>query len=133
MELSRAMKSLFALLLSALMLLSIGGCSAEPAKPTASITAITTSSPPNTYIPSIVVNDIVYSTTGRQLAIDADESDYLGCIKSVVSLTAMPTENGQANTSTVGAPYMAYEDGLALMIDGQWYLFEVRGDLPKKP
>ena len=77
--------------------------------------------------PAIMVNDVLYyMSAGKALSIEVDESGYLGEITSVVSISGLPTENNQANIPFEGAPYIKYQEGLALLMDDEWRLFEVR-------
>jgi hypothetical protein len=44
-------------------------------------------------------------------------------IKSTVSLTQIPQENGQANFGDVDAPYVVFEDGLFVLWNNKWTHF----------
>jgi hypothetical protein len=73
-------------------------------------------------------DSIIYYDTGKIVSINADESEYLGFITSVVSITEMPAENGQTNVShlqpSVGAPLVKCGNGIALCLDIGWLYFE---------
>jgi len=82
---------------------------------------------PNVLFPAIMIDDILYGTTGKVVAIDIDEAEYLGRISSVVDIRQLPTENGQGNLALLeDAPYAKYEEGLVVLMEGKWILFEIR-------
>ena len=87
-----------------------------------------TAETPNAQPPSIMMDNILYYSTGNEISIDIDEADYLGRITSVVKITQLPTENGQANIPFEDAPYAKYEEGLVVLMDEKWILFEIRDD-----
>ena len=78
---------------------------------------------PNTQIPSVMHDGILYRTTGKQLPGEVDESAILGCIQSVVHGSLLPEEDGQANFPAEGAPYAMTSDGLVVLVGTEWTLF----------
>jgi len=81
---------------------------------------------PNAGPPAIMVEDILYYSTGKEIPVKIDESAFLGRIASIVSISQMPTENGQANIPYADAPYSKYEDGIVVLMNEKWILFEAR-------
>ena len=84
--------------------------------------------PPNTRQPSIIVNDTYYFTTGLSVNVEVSEGDYLGRVNSTVPLSEIPLENGQSNYAAEGAPYAIHEDGIIVLINERWILFETWDD-----
>lgn len=78
---------------------------------------------PNTQIPSVMYDGILYRTTGKQLPGEVDESAILGHIHSVVHGSLLPEEDGQANFPAEGAPYAMTADGLVVLVGQEWTLF----------
>ena len=78
---------------------------------------------PNALVPSIIVDDILYTLDGGKLYIQVDEDDYLGYTISKVPLSEWPIENGQSNAVPVGTPYAAYASGLVMLWGEEWSLF----------
>lgn len=78
---------------------------------------------PNTQIPSVMHDGILYRTTGKQLPGEVDESTILGYINSVVHGSLLPEEDGQANFPAEGAPYAMTSDGLVVLVGTEWTLF----------
>lgn len=117
----------FSLVLIVVLLIGIGGCITSNTQntPDASDKDNLPSSVPNTQQPSFMVDDVLYYSTGLKVSISVAESDYLGKITSVVSITEKPTKNGQANIPYEDAPYVKYQDGLALLMDKDWIYFKV--------
>ena len=69
-------------------------------------------------------NGTLYRTSGKQLPGEVDESAILGYIQSVVHGGRLPEEEGQANFPCEGAPYAMVSDGLVVLVDNEWTLFE---------
>ncbi len=105
------------ILLYMFLLISIGVCGCEREESV---------NPPGSLVPSVMMEDALYYTTGLEVEIEIDKSEYIGEITSVVSLAQWPEENGQANIPYEGAPYARYEEGIVLLIQGDWILFEKR-------
>ena len=78
---------------------------------------------PNTQVPSVMYDGILYRTTGKQMAGDIDESAILGHITSTVHPSQLPEEEGQANFPGLNAPYAMTSDGLVVLIANEWTLF----------
>ena len=83
---------------------------------------------PSTRQPSIMVNDTYYFITGISANVIINENDYLGVVKSSVSLSEIPMENEQSNFISEGTPFTQYEDGIVVLIDGKWIIFELWDD-----
>ena len=96
-----------------ILLYGVGGCGMK--KPDHPAT-------PNAQPPSIMVNN----TTGIAKSIEIDEAEYLGRISSVVNISQLPTENGQANIPFENAPYVKHEECIVVLMGEEWILFEVR-------
>ncbi len=79
---------------------------------------------PNALVPALMVNGTLYRTTGTQLPVEPDDSAILGYVSSVVPLSQWPETEGQANFGGPDAPYALTEDGLIVLTDGEWTLFE---------
>ena len=79
---------------------------------------------PDALVPALMVNGTLYRSTGTQLPVEPDDSAILGCVSSVVPLSQWPEAEGQANFGEPDAPYALIEDGLIVLMDGEWTLFE---------
>jgi len=88
------------------------------------------SAPPplDTLTPAIMLDSILYISTGRVIAIDIDESEVFGRVESSVSMSEWPVENGQTNMPhLVDSPYAAFDDGFIVQWeDHGWMLFRSR-------
>ena len=71
-----------------------------------------------------MVEDGIYMDTGKQIAVEIDDSAILGSITSSVDAKEMPTQNGESNFGSEGAPYAFYDDGLVVMLQNEWFFFE---------
>ena len=91
--------------------------------------------PPNTYLPQVMIDDVVYYLCGGQHVSKSDGMQFfanmpMGEITSIVPLTQKATVNGQANFNTeVGAVYAKYDNWIAVMWNGAWELFVTEEDL----
>ncbi|MBE5966653.1 MAG: hypothetical protein E7255_06765 [Lachnospiraceae bacterium] len=74
-------------------------------------------------IPTIMVEDVLYLDTGKQIPVEIEDTSILGTISSDVDATEIPAENGQSNFGCVGSEYAFYEDGVVVMIDNEWQFF----------
>lgn len=75
--------------------------------------------------PMIMVDDILYLDTGKEIAGNVDDSAVLGQITSAVDVSENPSEHGQCNfDSGVGAKYASYEEGMAVLLENKWFFFE---------
>lgn len=131
------MKKVYFLILSALALLVLVGCGEgkresnyDQSPPLDTEESQEHLPSPNAMPPSMMVDGILYFSTGTQMSIEVEETEYLGKIISVVDITELPTEHGQANIPFYDAPYIKCHEseGFALLMDGKWILFEARKD-----
>lgn len=74
--------------------------------------------------PMLMVEDEIYLDTGEEMPVEIDPSAIIGKITSSVEQGEMPTENGQSNFGCIDSEYAYYDDGLAVMINNEWYRFE---------
>ena len=86
---------------------------------------------PDAMVPSIVYEGKLYRTTGKQLPATVDESAIVGHISSVVPLSQLPSNEGEANFGEVGDPYAITSDGLLVIMGHEWVLFELSEDAMK--
>jgi len=84
---------------------------------------------PNTRHPSIMVGDTYFFLSGASIDADIAESDYLGMVTSTVPLTEIPTIDGQSNFVAEGTPYAAHPDGIIVLIEGRWVIFQTWDDV----
>ena len=85
------------------------------------------SSTPNTLPPALMIDDVLYYYTGDEAPVEIDEDLIMGTITSTVSLTEMPTENGQSNmTPLLGCSYAPYEENFVVLMEENWLIFEIR-------
>ena len=80
---------------------------------------------PNAMVPSIVYGGKPYRTTGKQIPAEVDESAIVGRISSVVPLSQLPSNEGEANLGEVGDPYAITSDGLLVIMGHEWVMFEL--------
>ena len=83
---------------------------------------------PNALVPSIVYGGKLYRTTGKQIPAEVDESAIVGRISSVVPLSQLPSNEGEANFGEVGDPYAITSDGLLVIMGHEWVMFELYED-----
>ena len=83
---------------------------------------------PNAMVPSIVYGGKLYRTTGKQIPAEVDESAIVGRISSVVPLSQLPSNEGEANFGEVGDPYAITSDGLLVIMGHEWVMFELYED-----
>ena len=110
------MKKFIALVLVLVCVLGLVACGAKEQ---------TTPNTPNATIPSIMYEGNLYKTTGKQIPAEVDETDIVGNISSVVPLSQFPTNDGEANFGQVGDPYALTADGLVVLLNNEWTLFEL--------
>ena len=79
---------------------------------------------PNATVPSIIYCGDLYRTTGKQIPAEVDESAIVGTICSVVPLSQFPAQEGESNFGQIGDPYALTADGLLVLMDNEWTLFE---------
>lgn len=103
-----------ALLLPALMLsLLLIGCEKEAPET------------PDSYPPSIMIDGVRYRLSDKgAVPGEVDPTAIQGEITSVVPLNQLPEEHGQANFGSAGDRYAFTSDGLAVMFNNEWTLFE---------
>lgn len=95
------------------------GYASGPAKPIE-----VTPDAPNAMVPSIMYEGILYRTTGKAIPAEVDESAIVGEIGSVVPLSQLPTKDGEANFGEIGDPYAITSDGLLVIMNHEWVVFE---------
>lgn len=89
---------------------------------------------PNALVPCIVYQGELYRITGKELAVEVDESAIAGYVTSVVPLTQLPEEEGQTNFPAQDAPYAMTDEGLVVLVENEWRLFRKEGEAePTKP
>ena len=72
---------------------------------------------------ALVVGGTLYASTGRPMPGEAAPSAILGTVRSYAE--ELPTEEGQSNFDwSCTAPYAETADGLAVLVDREWTLFE---------
>lgn len=73
--------------------------------------------------PAVKAYDTVYCWSGHAFYRTPDESEYAGRIESVVPETDKPVENNEANVPCQDAPFVLLDDGIALLLNGEWQFF----------
>lgn len=77
------------------------------------------------YPAAIMVNDIIYYSTGEQLSGEVDENAVIGSI--TLYTDKLPAKNGETNFNRdLDSEYAFTDEGLAVRIDNEWILFEQR-------
>lgn len=79
----------------------------------------------NTCPYSVMIDDSIYYSTGTQPD-NIKDVKIIGKIISVIPENQMPSKNEEANIGTVDAPYGKYDDGIVVLINDEWILFEPR-------
>ena len=79
---------------------------------------------PNAMVPSIMYEGSLYRTTGKAIPAEVDESAIVGEISSVVPLSQLPCKDGEANFGQLGDPYAITSDGLLVIMNHEWVIFE---------
>ena len=74
--------------------------------------------------PMVMVDGVIFLDTGKELAVEIAESAILGTITSSVDGSEMPTQNGESNFGSEGAPYAYLDDGLVVLLNNEWVFFE---------
>ena len=74
--------------------------------------------------PMIMVDGVIYLDTGKEMAVEMEESAFLGTITSSVDGSEMPTQNGESNFGGEGAPYAYLDEGLVVLLNHEWVFFE---------
>lgn len=127
-------KRILVLFLLVVLLLSSVACekgneAQETEKPSNDISSIsdfgkTVPGIPNVLTPMIVVDNTVYYWTGEELTETLSEKEYSGYIESIVPENRRPTKNNEANLPCLNAPYVVLNDGVALLYNQKWFLFQ---------
>lgn len=101
------MKKLIALILSLTFVLALAGCN----KGTDTM-----------YQLGIVVDGVFYEKSYQPMPAEIDESAIIGHVSSYTD--TFPEKEGQTNISKdlIDAPYAKVEDGIAILIENEWYL-----------
>lgn len=111
------MRRIIAALLSALCLL-LAGCGA-------------TKGVESDYPGAIMVDGVLYYSTVKEIPAEIYESAILGYADSYTD--GIPTKDGQINfNQEAGNAYARVEDGIAVLIDHEWVLFEAEGATEKE-
>ena len=83
---------------------------------------------PDVLVPAIFYAGTVYCTTDKQLPGEVAESAIVGEVTSVVPLNQWPEKEGEANFGQPGAPYALTAEGLVVLVENEWTLFEDRAE-----
>ena len=75
---------------------------------------------------AIFYDGTLYCTTGKQMPGEVHESAVVGEVTSLVPLNQWPEKEGEANFGELGAPYALTADGLVVLVENEWTLFEER-------
>lgn len=95
-----------------MILLLLTGCSAGKAE--------TIEAQPT---PAVLIGNYTYYWTGIEVK-ELPDRGVSGHICSVVPATSMPTRRDEANIGAEDAPYIYLDDGIALLLNGQWIFFK---------
>lgn len=70
----------------------------------------------------IVVDGVFYEKSYQPMPAEIDESAIIGYVSSYTD--TFPEKEGQTNISKdlINAPYAKAEDGIAILIENEWYL-----------
>lgn len=87
-------------------------------------------------IPAIMVDDVLYITTGRESTAEGRCGTWDGEITSECSGSELPTENDQSNFGTgYGYQYGERKGTVEVLVDGHWIIFateEVKKEMTKE-
>lgn len=83
-----------------------------------------TADTPDVLSPAIMIDGVVYYSLGKELDAAPLEKSYSGHVTSVVSVKDLPTQNGEANVPCLDAPYVIVGEGVAVLFNEKWILFE---------
>ena len=88
------------------------------------LTACGQQATPNDYIPMLMVEGEHYLDSGKgPVPGEVAPEAILGQIASTVDQSQKPTQDGQSNFGCVGADYARVKEGIAVLIDHEWYIF----------
>lgn len=108
------MKKQIALVLALALVLSVTACTAPEIEEAA----------PNAMIPMVMVDGVIYMTTGYESTATERRDGFDGEISSTVGGHEQPTENDQSNFGTgFGYQYGQTEGTLELYINGKWWIY----------
>ena len=110
------MKKYTSIILAALCILFIAGCSKNEH---------VVSDTPNTMVPSIIYEGNLYKTSGKEIPAEVDESAIVSEISSIVPLTQLPTKEGEANFGQTGDQLAITSNGLLVKMNHEWVVFEL--------
>ena len=110
------MRKWISFILMLLFVLTLMGCGANNQ---------VTPDAPNAMVPSIMYEGRIFRTTGKAIPAEVDESAIVGEISSVVPLSQLPCKEGEANFGQLGDPYAITSDGLLVIMNHEWVLFEL--------
>ncbi|MCG8499179.1 MAG: hypothetical protein MJB12_02065 [Firmicutes bacterium] len=99
-----------------IFLFSLSGCGGD--------TSSEVSETPNTQRPSIMLDGILYYTTGNEVEENDINFESIDYVDSVIHGSTLPTNDGEINFPCENAPYTKLENGVAIKIDDAWILFE---------
>ena len=92
--------------------------------PSRSRPAQTAPDTPDAMAPCLIYEGERYFTTGLEMPVEVDESAIVGHITSVVPYNRLPENEGEANFGSVGDPIAMTSDGLLVLWDHEWTLFQ---------
>ena len=73
--------------------------------------------------PRVLIGKYTYYWTGIEVK-ELPERGVSGRIRTVVPASAMPEHPNEANFEGLDAPYIYLDDGVALLMNGQWIFFK---------
>lgn len=79
---------------------------------------------PNTMKPAIMLDESLYYTTGHKFDKRNIDFNSVSYVKSVVTGTKYPENNGEINFPCENAAYIRVADGVVIKIDDDWILFK---------
>jgi len=83
---------------------------------------------PDVLSPAIMIDGVIYYSLGMELDITPLETSFSGRVTSVVSEKDLPSQNGEANVQCLDAPYVIIDEGVAVLFNEKWMLFEIIDD-----
>lgn len=108
------MRKLTALISAFVCILVLTGCGTKQLPPDT----------PDATVPAIMYEGELYRSTGKEMPGEVDESAIVGRIGSVIPLSQLPANDREANFGQIGDPYAVTRDGLVVIVDHEWVLFE---------
>ena len=92
--------------------------------PSRSLPAQTSPDTPDAMAPCLIYEGKQYFTTGLEMPVEVDESAIVGHITAIVPYNRLPEKEGEANFGSVGDPYAMTADGLLVLWNHEWTLFQ---------